>query len=159
MISEDDVLKIFLARRNSYNVSHIEHVKGRAYNITKEGKRYNAVVLPTSFAFYEKRYHLAKKMPDLVICFRHDTVLPVPCLSMEYSCLANPCDIPHRIKNLDQQRHRSKLGSRVVLGAYLCGTQEAQTVLANSHPTTRKRYVEKAKALGKRKRGRPVSIS
>src|SRR5882757_8788786 len=148
-MTEADVLYLFLARVDNYSVTNVAHIRGRAYSVTMNGERYNAVVLPNSFSFYEKRYHLAKKRPDLVICFEHNTVLPVPVLSMKAGRLAQKYDLPTGITNVEQQRHRSKIGSQVLLGMYLCGMREAQELVDKFEPRTRKRYLQRAKDLGK----------
>lgn len=82
-MNEIDVFRLLLARRDNYSISEIGHISGRAHSVIMDGQRYNAVVLSNSFDFYEKRYHIAKKVPDLVICFTHDTVLAVKCLSLK----------------------------------------------------------------------------
>lgn len=155
-MNELDVFRLMLARRDNYDIDEVHHVCGRAYKIVMKGKVYNAVVLPNSFSFYEKRYHIAKNVPDLVICFQHDTVIPVTCLSMKSGRLAKPYDLPGNYTNPEKQRHRSKIGSQVLLGMYLCGMKEGQVLVNSFKPTTRKRYVERATALGRRTRGRPV---
>jgi hypothetical protein len=155
-MTETDVLYLFLARVDNYSVTNVAHIRGRAYSVTMNGERYNAVVLPNSFSFYEKRYHLAKQRPDLVICFEHNSVLPIPVLSMKAGRLAQKYDLPTGITNVEKQRHRSKIGSQVLLGQYMCGMKEAQALVNGFEPTTRKRYLQRAKDLGKRRRGRPV---
>src|SRR5436190_22462048 len=155
-MTETDVLYLFLARVDNYGVTNVAHIRGRAYSVTMNGERYNAVVLSNSFAFYEKRYHLARSRPDLVICFQHDTALPVPVLSMKAGRLAQKYDLPGGITNVEKQRHRSKVGSQVLLGMYLCGMREAQDLVNKFEHRTRKRYIQRAKDLGKRRRGRPV---
>jgi hypothetical protein len=155
-MNEIDVFRLLLARRDNYGISEIAHISGRAYSLVMHGRAYNAVVLPNSFSFYEKRYHIAKQVPDLVICFAHDTVLAVPCLSMKTGTLAEAYDLPVHIKDVEKQRHRSKTGSQVLLGMYLCGIVEAQVLVNKFKPTTRKRYVERATELGRRRPGRPV---
>jgi hypothetical protein len=158
-MNENEVFNMFLARRDNYGVSDIQHVAGHKYDITMKGKGYHMVVLPNSFQFYEKRYHIAKTMPSLVICFCHDTVLPVACLSMEDSHLAQPLALPARITSMDKQRHKSKAGSQVVLGGFMAGNREAVELVDSLPERTRRRYHERAKELGKRRRGRPVSIA
>lgn len=155
-MNELDVFRMMLARRDNYDIDEVHHVCGRAYKIVMKGKMYNAVVLPNSFSFYEKRYHIAKHVPGLVICFQHDTVIPVTCLSMKSGRLAKPYDLPGGYTDPEKQRHRSKIGSQVLLGMYLCGKKEGQVLVNSFQPTTRKRYVERATALGRRLRGRPV---
>jgi hypothetical protein len=72
-MNELDVFRLLLARRDNYDISEIAHISGRAYSLVMEGRRYTAVVLSNSFDFYQLRYHIAKRVPDLVICFTHDT--------------------------------------------------------------------------------------
>src|SRR5882757_5407891 len=155
-MTEADVLYLFLARVDNYGVTSVTHIRGRSYSVTMNKECYTAVVLPSSFDFYQKRYHLAKQRPDLVICFAHNTCLPVPVLSMKAGKLAQKYDLPTGITNVEQQRHRSKIGSQVLLGQYMCGMREAQEMVNKFEPTTRKRYLQRAKDLGKRRRGRPV---
>ncbi|SRR6266571_3179151 len=157
-MNELDVSRLLLARRENYGISEIAHISGRAYSVVMNGHCYNAVVVPTSFDFYQMRYHLAKRVPDLVICFEHTTVLPVCCLSMKAGRIAEPYDLPGGITDVEKQRHRSKIGSQVLLGMYLCGMREAQAIIHHKDfpPRSRRRYIEKARLLGKRNRGRPV---
>jgi hypothetical protein len=155
-MNESEVFRLLLARRENYSINEIAHMSGRAYSVIMDGQRYNAVVLSNSFEFYEKRYHLAKKIPNLVICFKHDTALAVKCLSLKSGRIAEPFELPDPIKNVEAQRHRSKIGSQVLLGMYLCGMRTAQVLISEFMPTTRKRYIERAKELSKRKPGRPV---
>ncbi len=160
-MNELDVFRLLLARRDNYDISEIVPIGGRAYAIVMQGQRYTAVVLSTSFQYYELRYHIAKHLPDLVICFSHDTVLPIPVLSMKASRLAKPRELPTGITNMEKQRHRSKIGSQCLLGAYLCGLKSAQDIIHHKDfpPRSRRRYIERARELGRRRPGRPVSIA
>lgn len=155
-MNEREVLNLLLARRDNYSITDISHISGRAYTIVIGGKTYNAVVLPSAFDFYQLRYHLSKKMPTLVVCFTHDTVVPVACLALRAGHIAKPYDLPAKITNVEAQRHRSKTGSQVLLGMYLCGMKAAQDMVNKFKPTTRKRYLERARELSKRLPGRPV---
>jgi hypothetical protein len=155
---ETEVFSLLLARRDTYGISEIQHVTGRIYSIVMKNTSYIAVILPTSFDFYQLRYHITKQIPDLIICFRHDTVVPIACLSLKTGYyMADPYDLPAQITDVERQRHRSKIGSQVLLGMYLCGMTEGQKLVNALPPTTRKRYMRKAKELGKKQRGRPVN--
>ena len=158
-MNELDVFRLLLARRDNYGISEIAHISGRAYSLSMNGRTYNAVILPNSFSFYEKRYHIARHVPDLVICFVHDTVVPVACLSLKSGRIAPPYELPAHITNVETQRHRSKIGSQCLLGMYLCGMRAAQDIIHHKDfpKTTRKRYIQRAKELGKRRPGRPVN--
>ena len=158
-MNELEVFRLLLARRENYKVSEIRHTSGRAYSLVMEERMYKAVILPRSFDFYELRYHLAKRVPDLVICYQHDTVLPVTCLSLKAGRLALPYELPAQITNVEQQRHRSRIGSQCLLGMYLCGMRDAQKIIHHKDfpKTTRLRYLQRAKELSNRKPGRPVN--
>jgi hypothetical protein len=155
-MTEVEVFRLLLARRDNYGISEIAHISGRAYSLVMSGKRYTAVVLPNSFSFYELRYHIAKHVPDLIICFEHTTVVAVYCLSLKSGRIALPYDLPVQITNVVAQRHKSKTGSQVLLGMYLCGVRSAQKIVNELPPRTRRRYIERARLLGKRRPGRPV---
>src|SRR5262249_31768955 len=126
MRSKDEslVLNSLLARRENYGVSHIAHTTGRYYDVVMDGRRYNAVVLFSSFEFYTRRYHLADIQPNLCICMVHDTVLPIPALALRRSNCAEAYDLPEVIKNISQQR-QGKVGSQVLLGQYILGVHQA----------------------------------
>jgi hypothetical protein len=155
-MNELDVFRLLLARRDNYDITDIAHISGRAYSLVMKGKVYNAVILPNSFDFYQLRYHIAKQVPNLVICFAHDTVIPVTCLSLKAGRIALPYDLPDHIKDVEKQRHRSKTGSQVLLGMYLCGMRSAQKLINDLKPRSRRRYLQRARELGKRRPGRPV---
>lgn len=160
-MNELDVFRLLLARRDNYDISEIAHISGRAYSIVMRGKRYNTIVLLNSFDFYQLRYHIAKRIPDLVICFAHTTVLDVPCLSLKSSRLARPRDLPEGIVDVVKQRHRSKIGSQCLLGQYLIGVKSAQDIIHHKDfpPRSRRRYIERARLLGRRRPGRPCVAS
>ena len=152
-----DVMGLFLARRENYKASDIRHLHGDMYALAMHGKTYTAVVLLASFDYYAKRYHLAKDAPDLVICFQHNTALPISALAMRDGEIAAPYELPSAITDITVQRV-SKLGHKVLLGMYLSGMRLAQDIVKYLPDTTRKRYLVEAEAYGKRKRGKPVGL-
>ena len=154
-MKESDVLRMFLARADNYSVTSIKYTRGRAYSVEIKGKTYNAVVLPSSFCYYSLQYHIARHKPDLVICYQHDSVLPIPVLSTKHGNYAEAYELPEEITDIEEQRF-SRTGSRVLLGMYISGVRRAQDIIKDLKPTTKARYLQKAKELGQRKRGRPV---
>lgn len=157
-MKEADILRMFEARADNYVVKDILHIRGRAYSLSMWGVSYkSAVVLFNSFQYYELRYHLAKVKPDLIICFRHDTVVPIPVLSLKAGKFAEKEERPEEIDDVAAQRF-TKTGSRVLLGMYLSGLKYAQELINDPDfpSTTKARYLQKAKDLSTRKRGRPV---
>src|SRR5271169_1913947 len=121
---ESIVLNALIARRENYGISHISHTTGRYYDVVMQGKRYNAVVLFSSFEFYTRRYHLADVQPNLCVCMVHDTVLPIPVQSMLKSNRAEPYDLPEAIVDIDKQR-KGKTGNQVLVGQYILGVHHA----------------------------------
>jgi hypothetical protein len=155
MMKEIDILRMLEARADNYALTDISHIRGRAYALTIAGSQYNAVVLFTSFEYYELRYHLAKVKPTFVICYQHNTVLPIPVLSLKAGRLGLAYDLPDDIRDVEAQRF-SKTGCRVLLGMYISGVKYAQELVKKLSPTTKSRYLQRAKDLSCRKRGRPV---
>lgn len=155
-MNEADVVRLLLARRDNYEITQLAHLKGRMYRVVMRNNHYNAVVVVSSFEYYQRRYHLAKDTPTLCICFTHNTVLPLPCLSLVKGNLALAYELPEKITDVEAQRS-SQTGSQVLLGMYLSGVRLAQDLIDNLPATTRKRYLKRVEALGKRARGRPVS--
>jgi hypothetical protein len=156
-MNTQDVLRLLLSRRENYGVSQITRLQGRVYAVVMNEEHYNAVVLASSFQFYTLRYHIAQSRPTLVICYVHDTCLPVPTLSLRAGNLAQIHELPETISDIEAQRNRP-FGSQVLLGMYLCGLRSGQRIVSELPPTTRKRYLQRVKMLGKRKRGKPVGI-
>ena len=156
-MKELDVLRAIMARSDNYAISSIKPICGRLWNIMMDNEHYNAVVLVHSFEYYEKRYHVAKQKPTLIVCYVHDTVVPVPVLSMRAGNYAKAYELPEEIENVETQRG-SKLGSQVLLGMYISGVRLAQTIMKELPVSTRNRYLQKVEDLGRRKRGRPVGV-
>lgn len=154
-MKEIEILRMFEARADNYAVKDISHIRGRAYSVLMEGKQYNAVILHTSFQYYELRYHLARVKPNFIICYQHNTVIPIPVLSLKAGRLAKEYELPEEIKDIADQRF-TKVGCRVLLGMYISGVKYAQDLVKKLNPTTKSRYLQKAHDLSKRKRGRPV---
>ena len=158
-MKELDVVGLLLARRDNYEVSNIRPLHGNMYSVTMQEQSYLAVVLLSSFDYYEKRYHLAKVLPSLVICFEHNTVLPIPVLSLRAGNLAKPYELPVSVEIPDLEvKRRSKLAHKVLLGMSMSGMKAAQAIVKDLPETTRRRYTSELKALGKRGRGRPVGL-
>lgn len=93
-MTELDVFRLLLVRRENYGITEIVPRSGRAYSLIMNGRSHTAIIVTNSFLFYELRYHIIKKPPDLVICFTHDSVLPVAVLSLKASRIANPYELP-----------------------------------------------------------------
>ena len=159
-MKERDVLGLLYARRDNYEVGQITPFHGNMYRVTVKKQDYTAVVLLSSFDYYSKRYHLGKIVPSFVICFEHNTVLPLPVLSLRAGNLAEPYELPLTVELADlAMKRRSKLAHKVLLGMALSGMKAAQVILRDLPETTRRRYTSELKSFGKRGRGKPVGLS
>ena len=159
-MKELDVLGLLYARRDNYEVGQITPFHGNMYHVTVKGQDYTAVVLLNSFDYYTKRYHLGKIVPSFVVCFEHNTVLPLPVLSLRAGNLAEPYELPLTVELADLvMKRRSKLAHKVLLGMALSGMKAAQAIMRDLPETTRRRYTSEIKAFGKRGRGKPVGLS
>jgi hypothetical protein len=156
-MKELDVLRMLLARTDNYGISDVQAIRGRLYSLTMNGECYTAVVLVHSFAYYEKRYHISLNKPTLIVCYVHDTVVPIPVLSTRGGNFAKAYELPAEIEDIEAQRS-SKTGAHVLLGMYISGVRLAQTIIKELPVSTRNRYLQKVEALGRRKRGRPVGL-
>lgn len=156
-MTERDVLRMLLASADAHSVEHIASVRGHAYTLTMEGKPYSAVLLVNSFDFYTKGLHLSAKKPTLVICYTHDTVLPVACLSLRAGNYATPYAKPEGIGDVAELRGTQR-GSKLLLGMCLIGMREGQDIVNALPLSTRNRYYAKIHSLARRKAGRPMSV-
>ena len=153
-----DVMGLFLARRENYAVLSVRHLHGDMWHIVMAGQAYTAVVLLKSFDYYEKRYHLAKEeVPTFVLCFHHNTVLPIRALALREGEITEPYELPTEITDLETQR-ATKRGHKVLMGMYLSGMRVAQDMVKALPATSRKRYLREAESYGKRTKGKPVGL-
>lgn len=156
-MKERDVLRLLLARAENYTISEVRHDRGRLYHVQMNGEHYTAVVLVHSYHFYTLRYHISLEKPSLVICFVHDTVCPVPVLSLRSGNFAEAYELPEEITDIQEQRH-SRTGAQVLLGMYISGMRLGQRIIHDLPESTRARYLSRARALGKRTKGKPVGL-
>jgi hypothetical protein len=117
-------------------------------------KEHTAVILSTSFEYWQHRYHLAKHPPELVICYTHDTCCNVPVLSLHDGYLYAPCQFPSWFSTYADRVTRR--GKQVFLGALLSGMSSAFAELDRLPRATQYRYHNDLKLLRRKKRGRPV---
>jgi hypothetical protein len=156
-MEERDVLRMLLARSDNYSVARVKAVRGRLYDITMNGQLYRALILVHSFSYYELRYHVSLVRPTLVVCYIHDSVLPIPVLSTRIGNYAQAYELPEQITDIATQR-ATKVGSQVLLGMYMSGVRSAQEIFKELPVSTRNRYLQRVEELGKRKRGKPVGL-
>jgi hypothetical protein len=154
-MKELDVLHAITARADNYAISSMQLLRGRLWSLVMGGEYYHAVVLVHSFDYYQLRYHLAQRRPTLIVCYVHDTVVPLPVLSTRMGNFARAYELPEEIEDIRRQR-KSRTGARVFMGMYISGIRLAQEMLKEFPDSTRNRYLRKIEDLGRRTRGKPV---
>ena len=157
MMKELDVLRAVIARADNYAIHTFRHVRGRLYSLVMHETSYVAVVLVHSFDYYALRYHLTPTPPTLILCYVHDTVVPIPVLSTKVGNFAKAYELPEEIEDVEAQR-KSRTGARVFIGMYISCMRRAQDLMKELPESTRYRYLQKVKWLSRRKRGRPVGL-
>ncbi len=158
MMSRQDVHNLLLAQLKSLELQvvtvHSQFLWSVEIADQGEHKTYTAVILPSSFDYWRRRYHLAKHPPTLVICYEHDSCLNLPVLSLHDGYLYAPCHFPHWFG--DYEARATRRGKQIFLGALLSGVGSAFAALDRLPRSTRYRYHNDLKLLRRKKRGRPV---
>ena len=141
--------------------------RGSSFSCTYQGSQARGIVLVRSSDFWGYRLHLARspgQSPlDLVVCYRHDTVLPTAVIELEMGNQYQPHEFPRQFSSYEQAyKSRSRAGRLTIVGGLLCGVQAAYDLLAalrQAHKeSTARTYETSAHAYQKRRRGRQVSL-
>ncbi|HVB20388.1 MAG TPA: hypothetical protein VNG51_00395 [Ktedonobacteraceae bacterium] len=162
-LARDTVLNHFISQ-----LPHFRHIKkvelgehGNAFSALLNGKRQpvQGVVLVRSSDYWEYRLHMQRSSVGLVVCYRHDSVVPVHVLALEdgrdYECE----DLPGKYASLDVVRaERSRHAAKVFLGALLCGKKAAHDLLLNMDESTRRKYEARMHRYQRRQPGRPLAV-
>jgi len=122
-----------------------------SFAIRCQGRSYHALILMRSSDYWEKRIHMGKDAPDLLIVWLHDSCVPVAVLALR----TGDWDQPYSHAQVTQ---RNRYTARIIVGQLLCGLQAAYDEIAQFPEGTRYRYLAKVAALSKRKRGRPLKV-
>jgi hypothetical protein len=161
----------FLVQREHF--PHISQVslasQGMAFSCLLHSRPVQAVALVRSSDYWESRLHLPEstgrkqRAPiGLVVCFRHDSVVPCHVLSLEDGREYQPEDLPGKYPNLQAVRNEhSRYAAKVFLGALLCGVKAAHDILMDKDTmpeSTRRRYEAKMHMYQRRRQGRPLFV-
>jgi hypothetical protein len=92
---------------------------------------------------------------SLVICRKHDSVLPVPVIDLVAHHKCDAFQSPHWYQ---PEMRATKRGSSVFLGQLICGITSAYDQLAALPPSTQRRYRAKVKRQARGRRGRPIKL-
>jgi hypothetical protein len=164
-LDRETVLKHFLVQ-----LAHFAVVKqvaltghGTAFSALLNGKPVHGVTLVRSSDFWKYRLHLRSKQQSpvgLVVCYRHDSVVPVHVLALEDGRDYEPEDLPGKYSSLDAViAEHSRHAAKVMLGALLCGLKSAHDALGDEDmpESTRRKYEAKMHMYQRRRQGRPLA--
>ena len=160
-LQRDTVFQHFLLQQVHF--ASIQQVKplprGFSFTCTFQGKQVHGVVLVQSSDYWQYRLHLARTPIGLVVCHRHDSLLPVNVLSLEDGREYAPEDLPKKYETLDAVKtEHSRHAAKVLIGALLCGVAAAHDMLLAMPESTRRKYEAKMHRYQRRMRGRPVAV-
>jgi hypothetical protein len=114
-----------------------------------------AILLPSTFDYYEFRLNVTKVKYDMLIVARHNAVVPVQVLDLEtvynYAALEAPT------LTRPGAKQRSKEEANLLLSKYILNFESATEELSTMDIRTRQRYVVKRNEYLKARRGRPWS--
>jgi hypothetical protein len=91
----------------------------------------------------------------LVICRKHDSVLPVPVIDL---VVRQRCDAFQPPNWYQPEMRATRHGSPVFLGQLICGIKSAYDQLATLPASTQRRYRARVKAQARGRRGRPIKL-
>lgn len=97
----------------------------------------------------------AHNIVSLVICRRHDSVLPVPVIDLYTRRRVEAFAPPVWYR---PEMRATKRGSSVFLGQLICGIRGAYDQLHTLPASTQRRYQAKVKAQARGRRGRPIKL-
>ncbi len=157
------ILNHFLVQRDHF--PHITQVslagQGLAFSCLLNMRPVQGVVLVKSGDYWEYRLHLHKAPIGLIVCYRHDSVIPCHVLALEDGREYDPESLPGKYPNLEAvHKEHSRYAAKVFLGALLCGVKAAHDILLDKDATaesTRRKYEAKMHGYQRRGRGRPLA--
>jgi len=145
----------FELQANRLYLSVVRKLPGYTYVVTDEttSQERTALVLATSWDFYEYRLHRGHQRADLLIVQRHNAVVPLPVISLdtgkEYTPGAEP-DIKRSAAKRPNHEETMLLVSKLLLGV-----DGVEAELAKMSPRSRQRYWQRCRHYLRPRVGRP----
>jgi hypothetical protein len=112
-----------------------------------------AIVLVSSWQFYEVRLHRSQKGVDLLIVERHNAVVPCAVLELSTDKEYRPGTAP-KIEREDRKKPNRE-EANLFVSKLLIGSTGAYDELKDMPPRTQQRYIERRDAMLTAKIGRP----
>jgi hypothetical protein len=119
----------------------------------QQKKEYTALVLPSSFDFYEYRINLRKRRIDLLIVERHNAVVPIRVVSLSQVEDYPPLHVPVLTRSKAKRRNHEEKG--LLLSKLILNFESAERELAMLDPRTRRRYRAEMREYLHARIGRP----
>ena len=167
--TQDDVYRALDAHQDHLQV---RIVPGSSYGnrITLATSNYGevfAVVLARSSDWYRYSLNAMTWQHPLqaAVVGTHDSCLPVPVLAMDSMQWYQPYELRFQIalpadptKDRFERHRKTQYGHNVLLGAFLCGREDAQERVMSLPERTRLRLEAEKRKLLRRRRGRPFKV-
>ena len=119
---------------------------------TKPGEL-TALVLASTWDYYEYRLNRGKHRIDLLIVQHHNAVVPLPVISLDTGKEYTPGAVPElRRANAKKPNHEETM---LLVSKLILGIDGVEQELAGLHPRTRQRYLQRCKAYLAPRPGRP----
>src|SRR5260370_42558313 len=94
-MEREQTLNLFLTHSQALHVELAKVYTSYSLEGSVEGKPYRALILSHSSEYWKQRLHLHRRLPELVICYQHDTCLPCAGLALHEAYLYSPGELPH----------------------------------------------------------------
>jgi hypothetical protein len=116
-------------------------------------KELTAMVLCSSWDFYEYRLNRGKQRIDLLVVQRHNAVVPLPVLSLETSREYTPGTVPDIGRAHARKPNHEE--TMLLVSKLLLGLDGVEIELERMAPRTRQRYLQRCKTYLRPRVGRP----
>jgi hypothetical protein len=133
-----------------------EKLRNYRYIVTdnRTHKQYTAMVLPTSFDYYEFHLNRGKRRVDLLIVRRHNAVVPIAVLSLSQVQLFEPLAVPDLGREESKRRNHEE--ANLLLSELLLNFESAwEEVNEQMSDRQRQRYQRRVKEYSRGRIGRP----
>ncbi len=114
-----------------------------------------AIVVPESFDFYRLRLNRGTHRIDMVICEKHNCILPVRCVSMSEAHEYGVHSLPRGMRKQRERRNADDI--TLFVSQLLLGVKKAYAELDAMSVRQRQRYVARRDQYLKPRVGRPWS--
>jgi hypothetical protein len=139
---------------------------------TKERHRVAILARSSDWYKFSLNYPLWDHRCTAIVCGTHDSCLPVPVLALDtmrwyeplkmrsiFSLLQPQFDENNKlIPDTFDQARKSQYGHNMLIGALMCGREDAIARLQSLKPSTRYRIEAEVRSLHTRRQGRPLVV-